>query len=465
VDSSSALVVLGDRVVLPEGVRRAAIHIRDGTVTAIDVGGLMTPAQMAPGPGAQGLSSSGFHLIDAAGLVVSPGIVDTHVHVNDPGRAHWEGFASATRAAAAGGVTTIVDMPLNSIPATTTAAALEIKKRAAAGRCHVDVGFWGGVVPGNADELAGLARGGVLGFKAFLCPSGVDEFHHVTLDDLRVALPILSRLGLPLLVHAELPDQLATPSGNPRRYATWLGSRPAAAEHAAIGQLIELAREFHARVHVVHLSSPAALHSIARARAEGVDITVETCPHYLTFAAEEIADGATAFKCAPPIRASVDREALWAGLASGAIDLVATDHSPAPADLKHLDDGDFWKAWGGIASLQLALPAVWTGARSRGLTPDRLAAWLSAAPARLAGLSGSKGRIAVGQDADLLIWDPGDTFRVEAGALLHRHAVTPYDGRQLYGRVLTTILRGRVVSGEVTIVDEPSGRLLGGSVG
>ena len=461
---SSALVVLGDRVVLADGVRPAAIHILDGTITAIDVDSPTTP-RMVSSSGSHGMASFGFDVIDATGLVVSPGIVDTHVHVNDPGRAHWEGFDSATRAAAAGGVTTIVDMPLNSIPATTTADALETKRRAAEGRCYVDVGFWGGVVPGNAGQLEGLAHAGVLGFKAFLCPSGVDEFQHVTLDDLRVALPILSRLDLPLLVHAELPDRLGTPSGDPRRYATWLASRPAEAEHAAIVRLIELAREFRARVHIVHLSSPAALRSIAAARAHGVNITVETCPHYLTFTAEEIADGATAFKCAPPIRSSADRDALWQGLASAAIDLVATDHSPAPAELKHLDDGDFVKAWGGIASLQIALPAVWTGAHARGITVDRLAQWLSAAPARLAGLSGSKGRIEVGRDADLMIWDPDQMFRVDANALRHRHPMTPYDGSDLYGRVLTTILRGRVVFGEVPIDDEPSGRFLRNVVG
>jgi allantoinase len=460
VDSSSALVVIGDRVVLPDGVRPAAIHIRDGTVAAIDAGGSTTPIRIAAGAGSHGLSSYGFDVIDATGLVVSPGIVDSHVHVNDPGRAHWEGFDSASRAAAAGGLTTIVDMPLNSIPATTTADALAAKRHAAAGRCHVDVGFWGGVVPGNSGELEGLAQAGVLGFKAFLCPSGVDEFQHVTLDDLRVALPILSRLDLPLLVHAELPDRLATPFGDPRRYATWLASRPPVAEQAAIDLLIGLARESRARVHIVHLSSPAALRSIVAARDAGVAVTVETCPHYLTFASEEIPDGATAFKCAPPIRTAADRDALWAGLESGAIDLVATDHSPAPPDLKHLDDGDFVKAWGGIASLQLSLPAVWTGARGRGRTVDRLAEWLSAAPARLAGLSESKGRIAVGHDADLVIWDPDAAFHVEAGRLRHRHATTPYDRRHLYGRVHSTILRGHVVFDGGEIRGDPAGQFL-----
>ena len=453
-EHTTALVVRGDRVVLPGGVQPAAIHVRDGRITAID----------APGanPAWRGRVD---REIDATGHLVSPGIVDTHVHVNDPGREHWEGFPHATRAAAAGGVTTLVDMPLNSIPATTTLAGLEAKQRAAEGRCHVDAGFWGGVVPGNTGELTPLARAGVLGYKCFLCPSGVDEFPHVTEHDLRRALPILSRLGLPLLAHAELPAGLRTPHGNPRRYATWLDSRPPAAEQAAIDLLLGLAREFRARIHIVHLASPGALAALTAARASGVSVTVETCPHYLTFAADDIADGATAFKCAPPIRARSHRDGLWEGLAGGAIDLVATDHSPAPPDLKHLDDGDFVRAWGGIASLQLGLPAVWTGARTRGLTVDRLAEWLSAAPARLAGIDAFKGRIAVGQDADLIVWDPDDEFRVDAGALFHRHPVTPYDGMRLCGRVRTTVLRGHVIFDAGQMVGDPAGRVVRNRVG
>ena len=451
---TTALVVRGERVVLPEGVRPAAIHIRDGRITAIE--SLDGRAKNHPAAGAR--------VIDAGAFVISPGLVDSHVHINDPGRESWEGFEHATRAAAAGGVTTLVDMPLNSIPATTTVAGFDAKRRAATGRCHADVGFWGGVVPGNAAELEPLARAGILGFKCFLCPSGVDEFEHVTEDHLRDALPIVARLGVPLLAHAELPARLPQPRGDPRRYATWLASRPPAAEHAAIDLLIRLAREFNARVHVVHLASPDALPSLADARARGVALTVETCPHYLTFAAEEIRDGATAFKCAPPIRAREQREGLWRGLIDGAIDLVATDHSPAPPGLKRLDDGDFVQAWGGIASLQVGLPAVWSGARARGVSVERLAEWMSAAPARLAGLDRTKGRVAIGHDADLVIWDPEAEVRVEAAALYHRHPVTPYDGMRLFGQVRTTILRGEVIFDAGAIVGTPAGRLVGGVV-
>ena len=395
-----------------------------------------------------------------------PGVVDTHVHVNDPGRADWEGFAHATRAAAAGGVTTLVDMPLNSIPATTTAAGLEQKRTAARGRCHVDVGFWGGVVPGNAADLTPLARAGVLGFKCFMCPSGVDEFGHVGESDLREALPVLARLELPLLAHAELPEWLhdesqpvAEARRDPRRYRTWLDSRPDVSEQAAIEMLVRLATEYGARVHIVHLSSAEALPAIRSARAAGVPLSVETCPHYLTFAAEEIADGATAFKCAPPIRSRTNRDRLWAALVNGDIDLVATDHSPAPPALKHLDDGDFVAAWGGVASLQLGLSIVWTGAAARGVPMERVADWLAARPARLAGLP-AKGAIAVGRDADLVVFDPDCEWTVDAKTLHHRHPITPYDGYRLRGQVLTTILRGVTVFDRGEVAPVASGRLL-----
>jgi allantoinase len=437
VNETRTLVIRGDRVVLPDGIRPAAIHVRDGRIVAITSRG----ERAVRDDGSPGHASE----IDAGPLVVSPGLVDSHVHINDPGREDWEGFEHATRAAAAGGVTTLVDMPLNSIPPTTTVAGLEAKRRAAATRCHVDVGFWGGVVPGNSGEIEPLAREGVPGFKCFLCPSGVDEFAHVTERDLREACPVLARIGLPLLVHAELPPYLREPHGDPRRHATWLESRPPAAEHAAIDLLIRLASEFHVHVHVVHLASAEAVPSLAAARARGVPITVETCPHYLTFAADEIHEGATAFKCAPPIRGRRHRDGLWAALADGVIGLIATDHSPAPPAMKHLDDGDFVQAWGGIASLQLGLPIVWTGARTRGLAIDRLAEWMSAAPARLAGLDRTKGRIAIGCDADFVIWNPDASMPVDAAALQHRHHVTPYDGMRLFGQVHTTILRGDVI--------------------
>jgi allantoinase len=401
-------------------------------------------------------------LIDAGTAVVLPGLVDTHVHINDPGRADWEGFETATLAAAAGGITTLVDMPLNSIPATTTVAGLEAKRRAAAGHCHVDVGFWGGVVPGNARDIEPLARAGVLGFKCFLSPSGVDEFGHVSESDLREAMPIVAATGLPLLVHAEWPALLRAPDAraDPRRYATWLDSRPAAAEQAAIDRLIELSGMHATRIHIVHLASADALASIGQARASGIPLTVETCPHYLTFSAEDVADGDTALKCAPPIREAAHREQLWRALAGGRIDLVATDHSPAPAALKHIDDGNFIKAWGGIASLQISLPVVWTGAAARGIPIERLAQWMSAAPARLAGLDGRKGAIAAGYDADLVIVDPERELIVDASRLYHRHALTPYDGARLRGVVMATMLGGEIVFEHGESIGPHAGRAL-----
>ena len=386
-------------------------------------------------------------VVDVGDRVLLPGLVDTHVHINEPGRTEWEGFETGTRAAAAGGVTTIVDMPLNSIPATTSVEGFDAKVAAARGRCHVDVGLWGGVVPGNTSSLAALAGRGVLGFKCFMSPSGVDEFEHVGEGDLRRAMPVLARLGLPLLVHAEWPALLvaAEPSADPRSHRTWLATRPPESELSAIALLIELAREHRAHVHVVHLASAGALDALRAARREGLPVTVETCPHYLTFCADDIADGATAFKCAPPIRGRDNREALWDALGRGDVDLVATDHSPAPAALKGIEDGDFIRAWGGIASLQIGLPVVWTGAASRGYTLEHVARWLAAAPARLAGLTGRKGAIEPGCDADFVVFDPDATFVVDAARLLHRHPITPYAGMRLRGVVEQTMLRGEVV--------------------
>ena len=372
-----------------------------------------------------------------------PGIVDTHVHVNEPGRTHWEGFETAGAAAAAGGVTTIVDMPLNSVPATTTVRALEEKRRAAQGT-RVNVEFWGGLVPGNAGELEALADAGVLGFKCFLSPSGVAEFPSVDENDLRAALPTLERCGLPLLVHAEWPPALhpIPVAADPRAYATWLDSRPEAAECDAIALLVRLCREFRAPIHT-SISPAGALPILRAARAEGLPMTVETCPHYLSFAAEEIPDGATWFKCAPPIRAAAAREALWGALEQGEVDLVASDHSPAPEALKA--GGDFVSAWGGIASLELGLAAVWTGASTRGVGFDRVSAWMSRAPAALAGLAARTGTIAPGLDADLVVWDPAVTWIVEQTRLRQRHKLTPYHGRALRGRTIETYVRGRLV--------------------
>ena len=445
------LIVRGKRVITPEGERAAAIHIRAGSIVAIG------PFDEFP---------PGVPVHDAGDSVVMPGIVDTHVHINEPGRADWEGFSTATRAAAAGGVTTLVEMPLNSIPATTTAAAYREKLAAAAGKLSVDVGFWGGVVPGNAAELKPLWDAGVFGFKCFLVPSGVDEFAHVAEADLRSALPELAAIGAPLLAHAEWPapieDAVARlpKNASPKRYATWLASRPHDAEDEAIGLLIRLAREFKARVHIVHLVSSNSLEQLRQAKAAGLAVTVETCPHYLFFAAEDIADGATEFKCAPPIRSSDNRESLWSALADGTVDFIATDHSPCPPALKLPEEGDFLRAWGGIASLQLSLPAVWTQARSRGYPVSRLAEWLCAAPARLGGLDARKGSIAAGRDADLVIWNPDATFRVDAARLHHRHKVTPYAGRDLAGVVETTFLRGRKIFERGDFTCPPAGRVL-----
>ena len=440
-------VVRGERVVLPDGVRPASIRIRDGRI--VDVG------SHADVP-------AGVEAFDAGEFVVLPGLVDTHVHMNDPGRADWEGVEHATRAAAAGGVTSLVDMPLNSIPATTTVDSFEAKLRALDGRCTVDVGFWGGVVPGNTSDLAPLSARGVLGFKCFLAPSGVPEFEHVGETDLRQALPLLAALEKPLLVHAELPGELQSPdpASDPRKHATWLASRPPASEQAAIELLIRLARETGAHVHIVHLASADALPLLDEARSAGLSISSETCPHYLTFAAEDIRDGDTAFKCAPPIRERRHRDALWRALLQGRIDLVATDHSPAPAELKAIVEGDFVRAWGGIASLQLGLAAVWTTGRSRGLTLERCARLMSSAPAALAGLEGTKGAIAGGYDADFAIWDPDVQYTVDPRQLHHRHPLTPYADMRLTGRVHATILHGEMIWREGRHQGSPRGRFL-----
>ena len=440
-----SLVVCSERVVLPHGVRAAAVFVRDGKIERV---------------AAHDDRPSGVQQVDVGDLVVMPGIVDSHVHINDPGRADWEGFESATRAAAAGGVTTLVDMPLNSIPPTTTAAGLAAKRDAASGRSFVDVAFWGGVVPGNAGELATLARGGVRGFKCFLCPSGVDEFPNVTEADLRVAMPVVRDVGLPLLAHAELPDALRSVGGSIQLHETWRRSRPPDAERAAVELLVTLAREFGTRIHIVHLASAEAVEAVRQARKNGVLITGETCPHYLTFASEEIPDGATVFKCAPPIRERRQREALWHALRDGDIDLVATDHSPAPPAMKHVDDGDFVRAWGGIASLQIGLAACWTGAAARDIGFETVSRLMSTAPARLAGMSASKGSITEGADADLIIWDPDATTVVDPTTLLHRHSLTPYAGMRLRGVVRTTLLRGEIVFSDGEVLPGPRGKVI-----
>jgi len=380
-------------------------------------------------------------------VVLLPGLVDSHVHVCEPGHTEWEGFASATRAAAAGGVTTVVDMPLDSVPATVSVDALRAKRRAAGGQCHVDVGFWGGVIPGNTAELAPLARAGVAGFKCFLADSGAPDFPPVDARQLTAALRVLARLGRPLLVHAEsaraAAPGAATVAYAGRGYAGYLASRPRGLENLAVAEVIEAARVTGGHAHIVHLSSSDALPMIASAQREGVRLTAETCPHYLALTAEEIGDGETAFKCSPPIREAANRELLWGGLRERILGLVVSDHSPCTAPMKAPEVGDFGLAWGGISSLQLGLPLVWTQARRRGIGLAQVAAWMSAAPARLAGLA-AKGRIAAGYDADLCVLAPEESFVVDPGELHHRHpATTPYAGRRLHGVVRLTMLRGQ----------------------
>ncbi len=395
--------------------------------------------------------AAGREVVLAPDEVLVPGLVDSHVHVNEPGRTEWEGFATATRAAAAGGVTTIVDMPLNSLPPTVDVAALEVKRAAAAGRCAVDVAFWGGAVPGNEPELRALHDAGTVGVKCFLIDSGVPEFP--PLPDPGPALAAIAAFDGLLIAHAEDGALVTAAAG--RRYADFVASRPAAAEDSAIGLLLRRARETGARVHVVHLSSASALPLLAAARADGVRVTVETCPHYLALTAEEVPDGDTRFKCCPPVRGDANRDALWRGLADGVIDMVVSDHSPCPPDLKRLDTGDFGAAWGGISSLQLGLPVVWTEARRRGRTLAEVVTWMAARPAALVGLP-RKGRIAAGADADLAVVAPDAEFTV--GELHHRHPLTPYTGRRLHGVVRRTWLRGAPVDPAVDAA--PRGRLL-----
>ncbi len=379
---------------------------------------------------------------DFGDLVVMPGLVDTHVHVNEPGRAHWEGFDTATRAAAAGGATTIVDMPLNSVPPTVDPEGLEAKRDSASGRLSVDTAFWGGLIPGSEGHLVTLVAEGVCGFKSFLVASGVPEFPPLPLSGLGSALEEVGRLGVPLLIHAEHPDLLEPWHGDTHSYQGYLATRPPGAETEAVVRLAGLAEGVGYRVHVLHVSSGETVSEIGSASSW---LTGETCPHYLFFSAEEIPDGATVFKCAPPIRGAAHREALWEGLIKGTLSMVVSDHSPAPPEMKAADSGDLAAAWGGIASLQLRLTATWTEAAERGVGFGDLTHWLSTAPAALAGLDGAKGSIAPGKDADFLVWDPGGVTEVRGQGLEHRHPLTPYEGMRLRGRVEKTILRGETI--------------------
>ncbi len=448
--TSDRWVLRSRRVATPEGVRPADIVVEGGLIT-----GVHAPRAAA--------SPATF---DVGDLVVLPGGIDAHVHINDPGRADWEGFDSATRAAAAGGVTTICDMPLNSSPVTTNAAALEAKIGVAAGRCWVDVALYAGLVPENASPN-GLAwlDDRVFGVKAFLCDSGLDEFPAVSPAEVEAAMPTIARAGLPLLVHAELlkgsaPLDASTPPARVARYRDYCASRPPAAETRAIEAMIECGRRTGCAVHIVHLAAAEALPLLAAARASGLALTVETCPHYLCLDQDQIADGDTRFKCAPPIRDAANRDGLWHGLAAGTIDIVASDHSPCPPAMKRLGDGDFARAWGGISSLELGLPLTWSEACRRGFSIDDVVRWRSAAPARYLGLGGRKGEIAEGCDADLVVFDPDAEWIVRGERLFHRHPLTPYEGRRLVGRVRHTFLRGVEVFGNGRHPGPPNGDVL-----
>jgi allantoinase len=439
--SGPELIICADRVVTTAGVVPAQVIVRNGKVAAVG------PPDTRP---------------DAAGVVrlaadevLLPGLVDTHVHVNEPGRTEWEGFATATAAAAAGGVTTIVDMPLNSVPPTTDAGALELKRAAARGQCVVDVGFWAGAVPGNEGSRRALHEAGAFGFKCFTIDSGVPEFPPLDPDGLERAARQLADIGSLLLVHAE--DPACVSGGGGRDYAGFVRSRPDEAETRAVARVVEVARRTGAAVHILHVSSAAVLPLLGAARADGLPVTAETCPHYLALAAEDVPAGATQFKCCPPVRGRANQDQLWAGLRAGLLDCVVSDHSPCPPDLKRLDTGDFGTAWGGIASLQLALPVVWTAGRERGCTLADVARWMSAAPAAVAGLP-AKGAIEVGRDADLVAFAPDAGFTVGPDLLRHRHKLTPYAGRRLTGVVRRTWLRGRCAYPE----GGPAGRLLTG---
>jgi len=448
----SLQLLISRRVVTPEGVRPAGIVVDGERIQAVRLHGE-----------AAARAESRLEMHDFGDAAILPGLVDSHVHINDPGRAEWEGFNTATRAAAAGGYTLLVDMPLNCLPATTTVAALQAKRQAAQGDCWVDWAAWGGVVRDNQGHIETLGAAGVRGFKCFLIDPGIDGFSRVTEQDLRAALPHLVRTGLPLLVHAELPGPVDTAMERLTRadwrcYATYLQSRPDEAELSAIRLLLSLCREFDFRLHLVHLSTSQALPDLEAARLEGLRLSVETCPHYMHFTAEDIANGATLCKCAPPIRSRENRERLWHGLREGVIDLVATDHSPCPPAMKRIEEGSFRTAWGGISSLSLALPVMWTEASRRGFTLMDIVRWMADGPARLAGCDKRKGRIAPGCDADLVVFDPEAEFVVTPERLHYRHPLSPYMGEVLRGVVKATYVRGRPVFEEGELPGQPIGR-------
>ncbi|MFT3837769.1 MAG: allantoinase AllB [Myxococcaceae bacterium] len=443
-------VIRGRRLLVGGEVKPASLRLRGKKI--VEVGSYDAPL-------------GGAELTDAGDLLVTPGVIDSHVHINEPGRTEWEGFETATQAAAAGGITTVVDMPLNCIPATVSGDAAKRKHDALGDQLFTNVVFWGGVIPGNANALEGLRNFGVPGCKCFTCPSGVDEFPHVVEADLDQAMPVLRDLDLTLLVHAEAPGPLdraalAMKGQPPEKYSTYLASRPKSAEDEAIAMVIALARKHGTRVHIVHLSSATAIPLIEQAQRTGVKITAETCLHYLTFTAEEIPDRATGFKCAPPIREASNQAALWDGLRRGVISMVVSDHSPCTPQLKLLEKGDFEKAWGGIASLQLGLSAFFTGCEKQKIPIPWMVQLNTLATAQLTGLADRKGKLAPGYDADLVIWDDKASFTVKAEELRHKHKLTPYAGRTLKGVVKTTLIGGEVAYDAATGLSKPKGELI-----
>jgi allantoinase len=423
------IAIKSTRIITPDGEKNGVVIIKDGLI--IDV--------------APSLDNDDERVIDVHDKVVMPGVIDPHVHINEPGRTEWEGFNTATKAALAGGITTLVDMPLNSSPVTTTADAFDSKLAAAKDQLHTNCGFWGGVIPGNENEIEALIENGVLGFKAFLTHSGIDEFPNVTEDDLRKVMPIIAKYNLPLLVHCELISPLSEGEGTGVRYQDYLNSRPRKWEDDAIALMICLCEEYNCRTHIVHLSSSNSIEQIRNAKQKGLPLTVETGQHYLYYTAEQIRDGQTQFKCAPPIRGKENNEKLWHALQDGIIDFVATDHSPATPALKELQSGDFIKAWGGIASIQFALPVLWTAARKRKCSLNDIVKWLSENPAKLIGKQNSKGKIARGYDADIVVWDERKSFTVTENIIFHKHKITPYISEELFGVVEQTYLSGENV--------------------
>ncbi|MFN8672077.1 MAG: allantoinase AllB [Candidatus Sericytochromatia bacterium] len=438
------LVIKSNRILTPNGFVDGFLLIKDEKILDIT----------------KTYTENSFH--DVGNSVVMAGIVDSHVHVNEPGRTDWEGFETATKAAAAGGITTLVDMPLNCSPVTVSEKALNIKLEAIKGKLWVDCGFWGGVIPNNLDELEKLLKAGVLGCKAFLIDSGIDEFPNANKKDLQEAMPILKKYNVPLLVHAELEDEASKNFvyTDSKSYQNFLDSRPKSLEDNAINLVIELCKENHCRTHIVHLSSADALNSINEAKKSGLPFSVETCPHYLTFSAEEIDDGDTRFKCCPPIREKSNNEKLWDGVKNGTIDFIVSDHSPCTANLKLMEAGDIEKAWGGISGLQFSLSLIWTEAKKREISIETLSDLMSVKTAEFIGLANTKGKISKGFDADLLIWNPEEEFVIEEKMIQHKNKVTPYLNKKLFGVVKETYLRGNKIYENGNFINKPIGDFL-----